>query len=243
MLLYLLSEILKIILMAKVLFSALISDMRNKLNGSVFAKNRGGSYLRTKVTPVNPQTVAQVAARNKLTQFSQSWRSLTEAQREAWKAAVDQWSTTDVFGSSVTPSGSALYIRLNINIANAGGTAINTPPLPVGADALGTLEVAADVSDNSIELTLDIATVPAGHALYIEATAQMSPGISNANSKFRHVQTAAAATTSPIDIVTAYTTKFGALTAGQKLFVRARLIRLTTGEKSQALVANTIVVA
>ena len=63
MLLYLLREILKIILMAKVLFSALISDMRNKLNGSVFAKNRGGSYLRTKVTPVNPQTVAQVHKR------------------------------------------------------------------------------------------------------------------------------------------------------------------------------------
>jgi hypothetical protein len=229
--------------MAKVLFSALISDMRNKLNGSVFAKNRGGSYLRTKVTPVNPQTAAQVAARSLLAQFSQSWRTLTEAQRDAWKSVVDQWSTSDVFGSSVTPSGSALYIRLNINVANAGGAALVNPPLPLGANGIGSLEVSASVGDDEIIVTPDFAAVPAGHALYIEATAQMSAGISNANSKFRHVQTVAAAGAAPVDITAAYTAKFGQMVQGQKMFVRARLIRVATGEKSQAQVAKTIVAA
>ena len=101
--------------MAKVKFSALISEMRNKLNGSVFARNRGGAYLRTKVTPTNPMTIAQVQARSLLTSFSQAWRGLTEDQRQAWLSVVDQWSRTDVFGDVVNPSGSTLYIRLNIN--------------------------------------------------------------------------------------------------------------------------------
>ena len=42
--------------MAKILTTAIVADIRNKLNGSVFSKNRYGAYVRTKVTPVNPQT-------------------------------------------------------------------------------------------------------------------------------------------------------------------------------------------
>jgi hypothetical protein len=71
----------------------------------------------------------------------------------------------------------------------------------------------------------------------------LSPGISNAKSKFRVVQTAAAGVNFDIDIITAYTAKFGGLVEGQKLFVRAKLIVLATGERSQSLVASTIVVA
>jgi hypothetical protein len=229
--------------MAKVKFSALISEMRNKLNGSVFARNRGGAYLRTKVTPLNPQTAAQVAARSLLASFSQSWRSLTEAQRAAWNSVVDQWATTDVFGDIVNPSGSTLYTRLNINVSNAGGTALVSPPTPVGAESLPDLLVTADVSNGEVLIDSDIATVPVGHAMVIEATPMLSPGISNAKSKFRVVETAAAGTSMAIDIATSYTTKFGGLVAGQKLFVRAKLIVLATGERSQSLVASCIVVA
>ena len=229
--------------MAKVKFSALISEMRNKLNGSVFARNRGGAYLRNKVTPVNPQTIAQVQARSLLTSYSQSWRSLTQNQRDAWRSVVDQWSRTDVFGDVVNPSGSSLYIRLNINISLAGGAAISTPPTPTGAAALSDLSVAADESSNTVAVTFDPAAVPAGHALYIEATPNLSPGISNANSRFRYVATGAAAATSPIAIGTEYLAKFGALVEGQKLFIRAKFINATTGEVSQSLVASTIVVA
>jgi hypothetical protein len=227
--------------MAKVKFSALISEMRNKLNGSVFARNRGGNYLRTKVTPVNPQSLAQVQARALLTQFAQSWRGLTQAQIQAWNAAVDQWSTTDVFGDSVTPSGSALYIRLNINISLAGGTAINTPPSPVGADALTGLSLAADAGAGDFDVTFAPAAVPAGHAMFVETTPMLSPGISNANNRFRRIATLAPAATSPADLATEQIAKFGALVAGQKVLVRAKFINQLTGEVSQSLKASTIV--
>lgn len=226
--------------MAKVKFSALISEMRNKLNGSVFARNRGGAYLRNKVTPTNPQTLAQVQARSLLTQFSQSWRSLTQAQRDSFTSVVDQWARTDIFGDVVNPSGSSLYIRLNINISLAGGTAIDVAPQPVGAEALTALSVSADDS-GIVSLTYAPATVPSDHAMYIEATPQLSAGISNANSKFRFVQTIAAGIASPQDIGSAYQIKFGALIAGAKLFVRAKFINKLTGEVSQKLVAGTIV--
>lgn len=229
--------------MAKVKFSALISEMRNKLNGSVFARNRGGAYLRNKVTPTNPQTIAQVQARSLLTSYSQAWRSLTEAQRLAWKSVVDQWSTTDVFGDVINPSGSSLYIRLNINISLAGGSAISTPPTPQGADALTALSVAAAAGAGTVAVTFAPAAVPADHALYLEASPMLSPGISNANSKFRYFATEAAAATSPAAVGTEYEAKFGDLVAGQKMFVRAKFINALTGEVSQKLVASTIVAA
>ncbi len=227
--------------MAKVKFSALISEMRNKLNGSVFARNRGGNYLRTKVTPTNPQTQSQVLARARLASFAQGWRSLTEAQRESWRSVVSQWATTDVFGDVVNPSGNALYVRLNINISLAGGTTITTPPSPVGAEALTELSVGADHTDQSMSVAFAPATVPADHAMIIESTPMLSPGISNANSQFRIISTLAPAASSPATVGVNQVAKFGAIVEGQKVFVRAKFIRRDTGEVSQALVASAIV--
>lgn len=229
--------------MAKVSFSALISDMRNKLNGSVFARNRGGSYLRTKVTPINPKTSAQVAQRSLLTSYAQAWRGLSEAERLAWNGAVGSWAKTDIFANIVVPSGNTLYIRLNINIALAGGTPITTPPSPVGAQALTELSVVSDVSSSTVTVTFLPAAVPADHAMVIESTAMLSPGISNANAKYRVIKTLAPAAVSPDNAFTDQIAKFGALVAGQKIFIRAKFINRLTGEVSQQLNASAIVTA
>lgn len=229
--------------MAKVKFTAVVADMRNKLNGSVFARNRGGAYVRTKVTPLNPQSVRQVAARNLLTSLAQGFRSLSQAQITAWNEAVTQWQTTDIFGDLVSPTGLALYVRLNSNISNGGGDLISTPPAPVGAAALTSLELTAAVTGDVFDINFDPATVPADHSLYIESTAMLSPGINNANSRFRYIAMASSTTTSPIDAGGAQTAKFGALVAGQKVYVRCKLINIITGEVSLALKASAIVAA
>jgi len=229
--------------MAKVKFSALISEMRNKLNGSVFARNRGGNYLRTKVTPVNPQTIAQVIARARLTQFAQAWRGLTETQRESWRSVVNQWATTDVFGDVVNPSGNALFNRLNINVQIAGGAVLNTPPTPTGAAALTSLSLSAAVTGPAFDVEFTPDPVPADHVMFLESTPNLSPGISNASNRFRRIATVAAAQASPYDAAADQAAKFGALVEGQKVFVRAKFINSLTGEVSQRLSAKAIVVA
>ena len=228
--------------MAKVKLSAIVSDMRNKLNGSVFARNRGGLYLRTKVTPVNPQTVAQQAARNNLTSFSQGWRSLTEAQRDSWNAAVGNFATTDIFGDLRNPSGINLYNRLNINITNGGGAPITTPPVPTGAPAVDSVVLAANATGGTYTVTFTPDPIPADTAMIVESTAALSPGISNASAEYRIVATFAAGTTGAQDIAAAQIAKFGALIAGQKYFVRVKQVNLLTGEVSQTLISESIAV-
>lgn len=229
--------------MAKVKFGAMMVDMRGKLGGQVFSKNRGGAYVRTKVTPSNPQTADQVAQRARLSEFSQDYRGLTEAQRLAWAGAVSQFQTTNVFGDIVNPTGSTLYTRININIALAGGTAVLVPPTPLGVETPSDVTITADASPASMLLNWLPTPTPAGHQMIVEATPQLSAGISNANNKFRIIGSLPPATATDEDIIALYTAKFGAPIAGKKVFVRVKFIRIATGEVSQSLVASTIVVA
>lgn len=228
--------------MAKIKYSALVSDMRNKLNGSVLSKNRYGSYVRNKTTPTNEQTDAQVNVRARLAQFSQAWRGLTEAQRNAWKNAVSEWARTDIFGDLHNPTGSNLYTRVNMNIENAGGTPVLIPPSKVGVEPLASISITADVSTPELEVTFTATPVPADCVVVLDFTEQVGAGISFVKNKYRQLIVVPTAGTSPVNALSAYTAKFGNLQAGKKIFVRGKVINKTTGEVSQPLSAMTIVV-
>lgn len=228
--------------MSKVKFSALVSDMRGKLNGSVFSKNRGGSYLRNKVTPINPATSAQGQARSVLTEFSQAWRSLTEAQRTAWNNAVANFARTDIFGDLKNPSGINLFTRLNANIRNGGSAvSISSPPVPAAVPAI-TLGAMVNSAAGALSIVFADSPVPAGHALVIEATPQVSAGVSFVKSEFRKLKVVAAAGASPAVLTADYLARFGARVAGQKIFVRVTLVSLTTGLQSGSVTHSALVV-
>ena len=229
--------------MAKIKLSALVSEMRGKLNGSVFSKNRGGAYLRTKVTPVNPQSISQGNVRATLTALSQAWRALTEAERLAWAGAVSSFTGTDIFGDIKTPSGINLYIKLNLNLANIGEAPINTPPLAGSVGYFSALSLAADASASTIAATFTDVDVTAGMTVVVEATANISAGKSFVKSEFRKIGTFVGGSASPQAIGAMYVAKFGAMTAGKKLFVRFKCIDNVTGISGQYTTASTIVVA
>lgn len=228
--------------MAKIKFTAFLAEARGKVAGTVFSKNRGGNYVRTKVTPVNPQSTSQVAQRNRLTSFAQNFRSLTSAQILAWNTAVANFQSTDIFGDIKTPAGINLYNRLNMNLDLAGQAPISSPPVPQGADPVVITGVTADVSSSLFTIASALAAVPAGHTLIIEATNLVSPGKSFVKSEFRVISTAAAAATFPILAGTAWIAKFGSLVAGQKVFCRVKTVNNATGEASGYSQVSTIVV-
>src|SRR4051794_38926446 len=118
--------------MAKIKYSALVSDMRNKLNGSVMSQNRYGSFVRNKVTPVNPQTSYQQAARQSLGNLSSSFRELTAGQIAAWNRSGVNFPFTDIFGDIKHLSGQTLFVKLNANLEKVNSPRILQPPLPVG---------------------------------------------------------------------------------------------------------------
>lgn len=215
----------------KTKFGAIIVAGSGKIGGHVASRNRAGSYLRTKVSPVNPQSAAQLTVRNRLAGRSQAWKGLTQAQRDAWNASVGAFAGTDIFGDLKNPSGFNLYQRLNNNLLTVGGAVITNPPLSAAVLQVLLTSIAPAAGAGTISMVLSGA-VPAGTAVKVFATAPQSAGVSFVKSEYRLITTLAAATATPVALGAVYTTKFGAWLSGQKIFVKIVFVNTTTGQQS-----------
>lgn len=229
--------------MAKILTTAIVADIRNKLNGSVFSKNRYGSYVRTKVTPVNPQTSEQQAVRNRLAILSAGWRGLTQAQRDSWINAAPSFPYTDIFGNVKILSGNALYVALNTNLLNTGNLVIQTAPTPQAISNLGIDSLTAAAGTPALSLDLTQAAVPSGHSMVVQATPLIPQGISFVKNRFRQIVVKTGLSSSPIDLLSDWNSRFGSLVASQQVFVRCYLVNDTSGQAGIPVQASTIVAA
>lgn len=227
----------------KTKFGAIIVDGRGKIGGHVASKNRGGAYLRTKVTPANAQTSYQTDVRNLFTALTQAWRGLTQAQRDAWNAAVTDYSRTDVFGDIRNPSGINLYQRLNNVLQSIGVAVITDPPLPSAVENVVASAVTAAVAIPAMSLTF-APNVPAATSVKVFATAPMSAGKSYVKSAFRAIAVLPAAEASPYNLLSEYVAKFGSTGAvGQKIFVKIQAVNAVTGQVGSASQVEVITVA
>jgi hypothetical protein len=216
--------------MAKILTTAIVADIRNKLNGSVFSKNRYGSYVRTKVTPVNPQTTSQQNVRSILSTLAQQWRTLTQAQRQSWIDAAPNFPFRDIYGNSKILSGSTLFQKLNNNLLQAGADIITGAPTPAEIPAIALTALTAAAGTPAMSLTFTPTPVPADNMIVLEATGNVPPGINFVKNKFRRIGIIDAAGTSPDNILAIWQAVHGDLVAGQKVFVRAKMLNTTTGQ-------------
>lgn len=220
--------------MSKIKYSALVSDARNKLNGSVLSKNRYGNYIRNKTTPVNPQTTYQQNARAQLAANSQAWAGLTEAQRNGWKALAQELPFTDIFGDSKFLAGNALYNKLNGNLVKLGITPISDAPIKEAIPAVSGLTVTATATSgvlSALSVNIQEATVPAGFSLVLYATPGISAGRSFVKNQFRLTASAPSATTMPFNIYATYDDRFGSPSTGSKIFIRAVYVSETSGQQ------------
>lgn len=227
--------------MAKIKFSALVSDVRNSLNGSTFARNRGGSYFRNKTTPTNPKSAPQNLVRAGFAYVSQAWRGLTEEQRLSWNEGAINFPYTDAFGDSHTLSGFGVFQKLNTNLHSIGVAINDVCPAKTAVFAPANISLIAEAEENVLALTVGPSPLPAGFVMVIEATRQVSAGKYNLNNAYRRLQFNAAGPTIDIEIASTYTQKFGALVEGQKVGVRIFYIAIATGEVSQTISVETII--
>lgn len=208
--------------MAKIKFGMMMTDGSGKLGGQVFAKNRGGSYVRTKTTPLNPQTTAQMTIRGIFASISSAWSSLTDAQRSTWNGFVSDYARTDVFGDLRNPSGKNLYQRLNQNLSISGQSLINvcTSPseVPFANVELGNSSVSGEFFE--VETGGDTT----GSKVVIWATPQLSQGTKFVKNKLRQIEVFEGGNGLTFDMWNSYVAKFGTPSVGANIFVGVRVI-------------------
>ena len=62
-----------------------LGELRGKMGGLVFSRNKAGAYIRALVTPVNPQTVRQQTARYRFGNASILFQNLSAAAKDCWE--------------------------------------------------------------------------------------------------------------------------------------------------------------
>lgn len=208
--------------MAKIKFGMFMTDARGKVGGHVFSKNRGGAYVRTKVTPSNARTSRQVFIRSLLASISQKWSTLTASQRNSFNESVTSWATTDIFGDSRNPSGKSLFTKLNVNLVNSGQAQVTVAPNKIDIPIIGITSAIAVISDK--EITLTATGSFAGGACVVFATAPQSAGTNFFKGKYRQIATKVATVPTPEDLWNDYVAKFGAPKVGDNISLLVQFI-------------------
>lgn len=226
--------------MAKIKFGMMMTDARGKLGGQVFSKNRSGAYVRTKVTPSNPQTAFQTSVRQAFGGFSQAWSGLTDGVRAGWNNAVSSWGRTDVFGDLVNPTGKNLFLRLNQQATQAGYPSFTTVPAK-----LEMVEgIATSVTVDTTLLTLEPIGIYAGvdAKVVISGTPQLSQGTSFVKNKLRDIYSVTANTFDINAAYSNYVSRFGAPGVGTNIYFGIKYV-LPNGQASPVQTIKASVVA
>lgn len=216
--------------MSKIKWGAIVVDGRGKLGGHVFTKTRSGATMRTKVTPVNPQSQAQAAARSRLGGNSMAWRTLTEAQREAWNSLASESGKTNIFGDQYFPTGKNLFTSVNNNLLMIEKASLVTPVKPEALPFIVEMNATVTVATTSILLNIGSEGNVSKCTLVVEATAGFSVGKYNFDGSYRKIMISADGEV-PLGTAVwgAYVAKFGVPVVGTKIGFRCYYIEQDAG--------------
>lgn len=223
--------------MALIKLGGLAQDVRGSLNGTTFSRNRGGAYVRQKVSPVQPVSEFSSRARAIFADLSQRWGTvLTQSQRQAWIAFAGTHTFVNVFGDSITLSGISMFQSVNRSVGQVGKPYLDDPPTEFNSPAVITSVIAGTVDTGVLtaltQTTTLSDTLPTDGTLYIFATPPLPPGVTPQKSDFRLIN---AFTYSLINlttaILTAYNNRFDTpgLTSSQLIWFRVAVLDWSTG--------------
>ena len=143
--------------MALVKFGGGVLDMRGSIGGNTFSKNRYGSYVRARTTPVNPQSQRQSEIRTIIQYLSQAWSNLlSDANHNAWKVYAAAIVRTNKLGATMKLTGFNHFIRSNAFIMQNGGDAVLAGPGTLTLPAADpTFAAVVDSANQQLSITFD----------------------------------------------------------------------------------------
>lgn len=99
--------------MPQIKFSGLVTAMKGKAGGSIFSQNKQGAYFRNNRWGGGRKSPRWNAAKNRLQLLSNSWRLISDEQRQAWQDAAINFPFENKFKESYIGSGYQVYMSMN----------------------------------------------------------------------------------------------------------------------------------
>jgi len=213
----------------KVKWGSIITDGEGKLGGHVYSHNHWGAFVRTLVTPTLVTNAYTTAVRNHFLLQLNNWKALTAAQQDAWTAFAGRHGRTDYFGTVYYLTGQTAFISCNMNMFAIGQADFVSP----GTDDVPTVDLTGSVnstaSTSKLNYVIDGNPTNSNVVIIAFATALLSTGINVVTTQLRQITTIALTGANPYNKGAAWVTKYGAFSAGQKIFVRLRQIDKRSG--------------
>lgn len=164
-------------------FQPILGNIAGSIGGNTFSNNRGGSYIRRRSKPTNPNSQYQQTVRAHLSTLTKSWQYLTATLREQWDTWADGHSTTDPLGNDRHYTGHQMYIALNLRRLLMGLPPNPAPPTDDTPPSLTTLVAGGfDLVANTVEFIFTPS--PLGTDYRIQAW-QCRPYAGNRNPNFK----------------------------------------------------------
>lgn len=190
--------------------SSMIAAGSGSIGGTVFSRNRGGQYVRTRAIPVNTNTSQQQAVRSVLSNLAVVWgNTLTQAQRDAWANYAANTPVVNALGQQSFLTAQQWYIKANTARVVNGKTRIDAGPIVMGLAILTPISI---VASGTTTLTVSFtntdpwAIAVNGH-LFIYASRPTNPTINNLKGPYRFagaINGAATPPTSPAVLVSPF---------------------------------------
>lgn len=208
--------------------SPVFSDARGSIAGVTYSRNRGGLYTRSRVVPTNPNSPAQQAVRNIMSQLTARWLStLTAAQRTAWDTYAASVQVRNKLGSLIYISGQNHYLRSNVPRLRAGLAVVDAGPAVLQLPEFEAPTFTASEATNSYSIGFDDTEAWAseeGAALLIFEGRIVSASINYFRGPYRFNSSIAGGSSLPASSPETVTSLF-TLTEDQRTNLRFRLTR------------------
>lgn len=181
--------------------SLVLAQASGSTGGLVYSHNKGGMYVRSRSTPINPATPQQQAVRASLKLLTTRWQNvLTPAQRAAWAIYATNVPLVNKLGEPHAIPALSMYVRCNsprlttggiTNIVDDGPTAYALATFPVPVPTLTSVHLSL-----AFDNTADWAIADGGY-LFVYMSRPQSPTIVFFKGPFQNAATVAGATAVP----------------------------------------------
>jgi hypothetical protein len=210
----------------------LTSDMRGKIGGIAWSKNKSGNFARRTNVPSDPKSSRQMHGRLSMAFVAQNWRGISRADMTTWNHLATLYPRVDKLGKTFYLSGFSLFMLLNLNLIFQNRPIITTAP---------------DISTNNVDplagVSVDIITTPGtedmklnysglmgiGELGILECTGVLSKGVSNPKS-YKKILGFSNSFVSESSIKSAYLSTFGVFpSTGQIVWFRISTMSYSYG--------------
>lgn len=191
------------------LINPTLGEMRGSVAGNTFSRNKGGTYVRLRGTPTNPNSTRQQVVRSILADLSQYWSSdLSAQEREDWGTWAQEHPVLNKLGQSIYLSGLDWFIKINSRLVDSATAILDEPPIGAGPGSLATLTVAF-ASATTLTVTFTPTPCPAGTRVQLFCSLPLGVGTQPNFRQMRLVGYSAAAAASPVVMTLPFSFQIG----------------------------------